>query len=156
MRIFPTVLFSPLFANNAVIRLMHNCDGGYSYNHTLAHILVEYASAVSFPPSQRAGKLFSSQHLRYRSAQNSDRPFLARQFLCLECLFHTISFIRKGSPCHSLCFSVHHFQPPIVMLLLVTASLNGSLLWHVFPEYFFLSIYRLNLHKMHFRCIHLI
>ncbi|AQK48686.1 Lipase [Zea mays] len=28
-----------------VIRLKHS-DGGYSYNHTLAHILVEYASAV--------------------------------------------------------------------------------------------------------------
>jgi hypothetical protein len=35
-----------LFFVNAVLRMKHS-DGGYSYNHTLAHILVEYASAVS-------------------------------------------------------------------------------------------------------------
>lgn len=30
----------------AVLRMKHSNDG-YAYNHTLAHILVEYASAVS-------------------------------------------------------------------------------------------------------------
>jgi hypothetical protein len=32
-------------AGPGVLRMKHS-DGGYSYNHTLAHILVEYASAV--------------------------------------------------------------------------------------------------------------
>ena len=35
-----------LFSANAVLRTKHS-GAGYHYNHTLAHILVEYASAVS-------------------------------------------------------------------------------------------------------------
>lgn len=71
-------LFTPLFAN-AVIRLKR-CDGGYSYNHTLAHILVEYASAVCSSCTM-CYCLFCWQQLHHKSAQTSCCPCLARRFL---------------------------------------------------------------------------